>query len=59
MYQALTGGASDGIVLTEKEIEDAKDIYYQMAGWDVASGTPTRTKLEELELGWVADLLQV
>ncbi|MCK4900231.1 MAG: aldehyde ferredoxin oxidoreductase family protein [Anaerolineales bacterium] len=59
MYQALTGGASDGVALTEKEIEDAKDIYYQMAGWDVASGTPTRAKLEELELGWVADLLEV
>ena len=58
MYQALTGGASDGVALTEKEIEDAKDIYYQMAGWDVASGTPTRAKLEELELGWVADLLE-
>ena len=59
MYQALTGGASDGVALTEKEIEDAKDIYYQMAGWDVASGTPTRSKLEELELEWVADLLEV
>jgi aldehyde:ferredoxin oxidoreductase len=59
MYQALTGGASDGVALTEKEVEDAKDIYYQMAGWEVSSGRPTRQKLEELELGWVADLLEV
>jgi aldehyde:ferredoxin oxidoreductase len=58
MYQALTGGASDGVALTEKEVEDAKDIYYQMAGWDVASGTPTRARLEQLELGWVADMLE-
>jgi hypothetical protein len=28
-----------------------------MAGWDVATGNPTRAKLEELELGWIADQL--
>jgi len=58
MMKALTGGASDGISVTEEEIEHAKDIYYEMAGWDVASGTPTRARLEELGLGWVADMLQ-
>jgi aldehyde:ferredoxin oxidoreductase len=59
MFQALTGGASDGVALTEKEVEDAKDIYYRMAGWEVSSGRPTRKKLEQLELGWVADMLEV
>ncbi len=39
------------------EVEQAKDWYYAMAGWDVATGTPTREKLEELELGWVAEIL--
>ncbi len=58
LYQALKGGASDGIFLKEAELETAKDSYYQMAGWDVASGTPTRATLEKLELGWVADLLE-
>jgi hypothetical protein len=29
-----------------------------MAGWDVESGTPTRAILAELDLGWVADLLE-
>jgi len=58
MYQALVGGESDGIALTKEEIETAKDTYYEMAGWDVESGTPTRAILEELDLGWVADLLE-
>jgi aldehyde:ferredoxin oxidoreductase len=58
MYQALVGGESDGIALTKEEIEAAKDTYYEMAGWDVESGTPTRAILEELDLGWVADLLE-
>ena len=58
LYEALKGGASDGIFLEEAELETAKDSYYQMAGWDVANGTPTRATLEKLELGWVADLLE-
>ena len=57
MFQPLKGGASDGIALTEVEIETAKDLYYAEAGWDVATGMPTRQKLDELDLGWVADLL--
>jgi aldehyde:ferredoxin oxidoreductase len=58
MYQALKGGASDGIALSEELFESAKDIYYELAGWDVASGTPTRDGLEELDLGWVAGLVE-
>jgi aldehyde:ferredoxin oxidoreductase len=51
----LVGGKSDGVFVTDEEVERAKDLYYAMAGWDVATGKPTRRKLEELELGWVAD----
>jgi len=53
----LKGGASDGFVVTTEEVERAKDTYYAMSGWDVASGTPTRAKLSELGLEWVADLM--
>jgi aldehyde:ferredoxin oxidoreductase len=52
----LQGGASDGMAVTAEEVEQAKAIYYQMAGWD-ERGCPTRAKLEELGLGWVADEL--
>jgi aldehyde:ferredoxin oxidoreductase len=52
----LQGGASDGMAVTAEEVEQAKAIYYQMAGWD-ETGRPTRAKLEELALGWVADEL--
>jgi len=57
LKQALVGGKSEGLLVPEEELEQAKDWYYAMAGWDVASGTPTRAKLEELGLGWVADQL--
>jgi aldehyde:ferredoxin oxidoreductase len=55
LNKALTGGKSDSLFVTNEEIEQAKDWYYAMAGWDVPTGTPTRAKLEELEIGWVAD----
>ncbi|RME85552.1 MAG: aldehyde:ferredoxin oxidoreductase [Caldilineae bacterium] len=58
LTKALRGGKSDGLFVTFEEVEQAKDIYYEMAGWDVATGTPTRAKLESLDLGWVADLLE-
>ena len=47
-YQALQGGPSDGVKLTEEELEAAKDMYFEMAGWDVESGNPTEAKLAEL-----------
>lgn len=57
IYKALEGGRSDGLFVTREEIEQAKDWYYEMAGWDIPTGRPTRAKLEELEIGWVADEL--
>jgi aldehyde:ferredoxin oxidoreductase len=59
LSKALVGGASDGVTVTADEVEKAKDTYYAMAGWDVATGTPKRDKLEELGLAWVADELGV
>jgi aldehyde:ferredoxin oxidoreductase len=52
--EPLQGGASDGVAVTRQELEEALDIYYEMCGWDVATGKPTKTKLEELSLGWMA-----
>jgi len=54
----LQGGRSDGVAVTAEEVEQAKARYYQMAGWD-ENGRPTRAKLEELALGWVADELNL
>ncbi len=51
--EPLQGGASDGIAIPREELETALDDYYELAGWDVATGLPTKAKLEELGLGWV------
>ena len=54
LFQPLTGGPSDGIAVTEEEMAAALPTYYTMCGWD-AEGRPTRAKLEELGIAWVAD----
>ncbi len=52
LYKPLKGGRSEGIHLTPEELEQAKDWYYEMAGWD-QNGVPTREKLDSLGLGWI------
>jgi aldehyde:ferredoxin oxidoreductase len=50
----LRGGVSDGVTVTREEVERALDEYYRLCGWDEVSGRPTKSKLEELGLGWMA-----
>lgn len=57
--KALKGGRSDGFSIDYDEWRDAVDAYYELSGWNVATGIPTRDKLEALELGWVADQINV
>ncbi|MDF1514846.1 MAG: aldehyde ferredoxin oxidoreductase C-terminal domain-containing protein, partial [Anaerolineae bacterium] len=54
MMVPLKGGSSDGVAITMAEAEVARQTYYEMSGWD-ADGKPTKAKLYELGLGWVAE----
>jgi aldehyde:ferredoxin oxidoreductase len=54
LFKPLTGGPSDGVAVTDEEMAAALPTYYAMCGWD-AQGHPTRAKLEELGIAWVAD----
>ena len=47
-----------GNALTKEDAVGMLDDYYEERDWDVATGTPSRQKLEELELGWIADDLE-
>jgi aldehyde:ferredoxin oxidoreductase len=50
-------GVRRGGPLDRDEFEALKSRYYELIGWDVNTGWPTRAKLEELELKDVADEL--
>lgn len=51
-------GKDDGVVLDRVEFGRLLDSYYELSGWDRATGCPTRAKLEELGIGDVADGLE-
>jgi len=58
MSVPLQGGKSDGVAVDPQKVEEARTTYYRMVGWD-ENGRPTRAKLEELALSWVADELEL
>lgn len=47
-------GPTAGVALSHEEIERAKDLYYDMAGWDRTTGNPTPETLRRLDLDGVA-----
>ncbi|MFN2105102.1 MAG: aldehyde ferredoxin oxidoreductase C-terminal domain-containing protein [Candidatus Promineifilaceae bacterium] len=55
LAKALKGGHSDGFSFSPQELETAKDTYYELAGWDVQTGTPTAEKLDQLGLSWLVE----
>ena len=57
-FQPQTSGPLSKTALDKVEFDKAKRIYYRMMGWDSDTGIPTREKLEELDVGWAADLLE-
>jgi aldehyde:ferredoxin oxidoreductase len=53
MSDPLPDGPARGMVLDRITLEKLKDAYYEMRGWEVASGIPTPMKLHELELDYL------
>jgi aldehyde:ferredoxin oxidoreductase len=58
VFEPIKGGPTDGIKINRADFQLAKEEYYKLAGWD-NKGIPTRTKLNELDLEWVADMLDL
>ena len=57
--ESLTHPAfTDGVILDLEKFAGVLDTYYDLRGWDRATGWPTRAKLEELGLAEVADTLE-
>jgi aldehyde:ferredoxin oxidoreductase len=58
MFEPLEGGLLKGKALDRQVFEKALDAYYDMHGWDRATGIPLEGKLVELDLAWVASLIK-
>jgi len=59
MTEPLQSGASRGHLISKEDLNTMLDEYYTVRGWDLSTGTPTRKKLAELNLEYVADELGV
>ena len=47
-----------GRIIDKEKFEEFKTRFYELEGWDSATGWPKRSTLEELDLGFVADELE-
>ncbi len=53
-FKSLAGaGPTAQVALTDQEMTQAQDAYYEMSGWDKATGNPTQETLKRLDLAWV------
>jgi aldehyde:ferredoxin oxidoreductase len=52
-------GALSKTAVNPEQLHNARRIYYRMNGWNEETGAPTREKLEELDIGWVADKARI
>lgn len=59
MTEPLEDGASRGHTISREDLDEMLDEYYALRGWDVKTGTPTREKLTDLGLAYVADALDL
>lgn len=57
-FQPLPSGPLAGVKVDEEAFRKALAAYYELSGWDPATGAPTPTKLEELEVGWAAEAMK-
>jgi len=55
MTEPLKEGASKGQLNSSSDLKLLFDEYYEARGWGVNTDVPTKEKLQELGLGYVAE----
>jgi len=58
LMEPLPEGPYKGEAIPENVLNEMLDYYYDLRGWDKKTGIPTKRKLEELGLKYVADELR-
>jgi len=56
--EPLPRGPVAGRGFTGEQFIAARDKFYELMGWDLHTAAPSRAKLEDLGVAWVADLLE-
>jgi len=58
LFQPLENGALAGVAIPKAEFERTMTELYRHKGWDPETTAPTRERLRELGIEWVADMLE-
>lgn len=53
IFQPFSDGPSKGRCLDKGAFGRAKELYYEFAGWDKATGNPTGSNMRRLSLQWL------
>lgn len=53
LFQPLPDGPSKGACVDQKRYAQAKELYYQIAGWRLEDGNPSEATLHKLSLDWL------
>jgi aldehyde:ferredoxin oxidoreductase len=56
--EPLMLAGEEGASISEDQMREAVDLYYELQGWDKATGAPTRARLLELSLDWALPELE-
>ncbi|HEY9077636.1 MAG TPA: aldehyde ferredoxin oxidoreductase family protein [Anaerolineaceae bacterium] len=59
LFQPLETGALTGVAMPRDLFEWGMKELYRLKGWNPETGIPQRGKLDELDLGWAADLVGI
>jgi aldehyde:ferredoxin oxidoreductase len=51
--EPLVGGPTEGQSISADELNSMLDDYYEICGWDMETGIPTKKRLKELGLGFI------
>lgn len=55
MFAPLKGGITDGFTVDKEMFYQAREFFYEMAGWTGENGAPTKARLLSLNLDWLAE----
>ena len=57
-FDGLQNGPLQGKPMNLEDFNHALTVLYGLKGWDAETGRPQRKRLDELNLGWAADIME-